>query len=94
MHDNANNSNAPLIRKLDEMSKHYTDLQNMLGDPAVLSNPQRMVSITKESGQLQPVVGGGLGVLGPVQKKKHKKKKTNHTQHYYLYDYCYINYLY
>ncbi|HZZ43753.1 MAG TPA: PCRF domain-containing protein [Tepidisphaeraceae bacterium] len=47
---------APLIRKLDEMAARYKELQDSLSDPAVLSNAGRLVPITRESGQLSPVV--------------------------------------
>jgi peptide chain release factor 1 len=47
---------SPLIRHLEQMRQKYLDLQNSLNDPAVASNPQRMVAMSKESGQLEPVV--------------------------------------
>jgi peptide chain release factor 1 len=46
----------PLIRKLEEISQRYESLQASLNDPAVLSNPQRIVAASKEAGQLEPVV--------------------------------------
>jgi len=33
----SNGNNAPLIRKLDEMSKRHAELQHSLGDPAILA---------------------------------------------------------
>src|SRR5438874_11466887 len=47
---------SPLIRKLSQTEKRFTDLQDSLNDPAVLTNPQRLVAASKESGQLAPVV--------------------------------------
>jgi peptide chain release factor 1 len=47
---------SPLIRKLSETESRYVELQNSLSDQAVLSNPQRLVAASKESGQLEPVV--------------------------------------
>src|SRR5438552_373140 len=47
---------APLIRKLDELQARFQSLQDSLNDPAVLTNPQRLVPITRESGQLDPIV--------------------------------------
>ena len=47
---------APLLRKLDEIAGRYNSLQQSLNDPATMSNIPRLVSITKESGQLEPVV--------------------------------------
>jgi peptide chain release factor 1 len=45
-----------LIRKLDEKLARFTDLREQMNDPAVLSNSQKLISISKESGQLEPVV--------------------------------------
>lgn len=47
---------APLIRKLDEMAARFDHLREQLNDPAVLSNPQKLIAISKETGQLEPVV--------------------------------------
>ncbi|MGB7160800.1 MAG: peptide chain release factor 1 [Tepidisphaeraceae bacterium] len=47
---------SPLLRKLDETAQRYASLQESLNDPAVLSNPQKMIPISRESGQLEPVV--------------------------------------
>lgn len=46
----------PLLRKLEEMSQRYDELQHLLNQPEVLSNGARMVAISKESGALGPVV--------------------------------------
>ncbi|HZL36045.1 MAG TPA: peptide chain release factor 1 [Tepidisphaeraceae bacterium] len=50
--------NAPpaLIRKLDELSRRYTDLEHQLNDAAVVSNSHRLISISKEKGQLESIV--------------------------------------
>jgi peptide chain release factor 1 len=45
-----------LLRKLEELSRRYEELQNSLNDPAFVSNPQMMIPATKESGQILPVV--------------------------------------
>jgi peptide chain release factor 1 len=45
-----------LIRKLDEMRARYLKLQESMNDPAIQSNPQRLVSASKESGKLESVV--------------------------------------
>jgi peptide chain release factor 1 len=49
-------ASSPLIRRLAEMAARFDSLRESLNDPAVLSNAQRVVSISKESGQLEPVV--------------------------------------
>ena len=56
MSQTANNNIAPLIRKLDEQAARYAELQNSLNDPAILSNPAKLVPITRESGQLEPLI--------------------------------------
>ncbi len=45
-----------LIRKLDAMLNRFDEIQRMLNDPAVLSNPQQIISVSKEAGKLDPVV--------------------------------------
>src|SRR5438874_5890832 len=47
---------SALIRKLDEKLARFDQLRQEMNEPAVLSNPQRLISISKESGQLEPVV--------------------------------------
>ncbi|MDP9173734.1 MAG: peptide chain release factor 1 [Planctomycetota bacterium] len=47
---------SPLIRKLEEMRDRYAALQASLNDPEVLASHQRVVSISRESGQLENVV--------------------------------------
>jgi len=48
---------APLLRKLDELSRRFDELQHLLNDPEVLANGQRMVAISRESGSIGVVVG-------------------------------------
>jgi peptide chain release factor 1 len=47
---------SPLIRRLEEMRQRHQSLQASLVDPAVVGNHQQMISFSKESGQLEPVV--------------------------------------
>jgi peptide chain release factor 1 len=47
---------VPLLRKLEETAQHYEMMQQSLNDPATLANVSRLVAITRESGQLEPVV--------------------------------------
>jgi len=49
-------TNAALIRKLDEIAKRFDDLQQQMNDSAVLTNSSRLVAVSKEAGQLEPVV--------------------------------------
>src|SRR5688572_15403400 len=50
-------SGSPLIRKLEELAARYHALQQQLNDNDVLSNPQRVIAVSKEAGKLEPVVG-------------------------------------
>src|SRR5258708_523521 len=47
---------SALLRKLDEIARRHEALQQSLGDPAVLANVARLVAITREAGQIEPVV--------------------------------------
>ncbi|MGH7177499.1 MAG: PCRF domain-containing protein, partial [Tepidisphaeraceae bacterium] len=49
------NSSA-VIRKLDEHAARFAQLWQLMNDPGVLSNPQRIVAVSRESGQLEPLV--------------------------------------
>jgi peptide chain release factor 1 len=46
-----------LVRRLDQMAGRFDELRELLNDPAILSNPQKVVPIARESGRLQDVVG-------------------------------------
>src|SRR5687768_2755085 len=56
MPDVTTNAASPFIRKLDELTKRFEELRDSMNDPATLSNSHKMMSISKESGQLEPVV--------------------------------------
>jgi peptide chain release factor 1 len=56
MTDTSINIPPALQRRLDESAARYEELQQSLNDSAVLSNPGRLVPITKESGRLEPLV--------------------------------------
>jgi peptide chain release factor 1 len=45
-----------LIRKLDEKLARFNSLRESMNDPAILANAQQLIAISKESGQLEPVV--------------------------------------
>ena len=47
---------TPLMRRLAETERRFAELQESLNDPATLSNPTRIVSASKEAGQLEPLV--------------------------------------
>jgi len=53
----AANTVNPLIRKLEELSARFDLLREQLNDPEVLANHQKVVPLSRESGQLEPVVG-------------------------------------
>jgi peptide chain release factor 1 len=50
-------ANSPLVRKLDEIQKRYEEIEDQLGDPAIFSNSQKLVSLNKERGAIESVVG-------------------------------------
>ena len=58
---------APLLRKLSETAARFDELQNQLNDPAVLTNVQKMVSITREAGKLEPVVNRYRDYLNSIK---------------------------
>jgi peptide chain release factor 1 len=47
---------TPLIRKLEEMRQRYDTLQCSLADATLQSNPQKLVAVSKEAGQLDPII--------------------------------------
>jgi peptide chain release factor 1 len=49
-------SNERFLKKLHESADKYAVLQESLNDPALLSNPARLVATSKEAGQLEPLV--------------------------------------
>jgi peptide chain release factor 1 len=56
MPDESPHSESPLSRKLEEMRLRYESLQQSLHDPALHTQPQKMVAVTREIGQLSRVV--------------------------------------
>src|SRR5207237_8219265 len=46
----------PLIRNLDELSFRFDQLREQLNDPAILANHQKVAPLSRESGQLEPIV--------------------------------------
>jgi peptide chain release factor 1 len=58
---------SPLLRRLEEMRARREELQTALSDPEVASNPQKMVAMSKEAGQLDPVVNQYLDYLKAAQ---------------------------
>ncbi len=56
MPDTQTSAPPALIRKLDDSLRRYEELQSSMNDQAVLTNPQKLVAISKESGQLEPLV--------------------------------------
>ena len=52
----SDNLNVPLFRKLDEAAGRLASLRDSLNDPAFVSNSQKLVSASKEAGQLESIV--------------------------------------
>jgi len=45
-----------LLRKLEEIDQRFAEMESQLSDPAIASNGQKIVSISKEKGALEPIV--------------------------------------
>ena len=50
-------ADTPLVRRLEQMAARFRELEDQLNDPAVFGSPQKLVPLTKEKGQLEPIVG-------------------------------------
>ncbi|HZK79886.1 MAG TPA: peptide chain release factor 1 [Humisphaera sp.] len=46
-----------LIRKLDEIDLRHNELESLMSDPSILGNSQKIVSVSKEKGKLDGIVG-------------------------------------
>jgi len=45
-----------IVKKLDELVGRYESLRRAMEDPSVLSNPRKIATVARETGQLEPVV--------------------------------------
>ncbi len=45
-----------LIRKLDELEQRYSEIDALISDPQVASNPGKLVALSKEQGQIRSIV--------------------------------------
>ena len=69
-------ANAPaLIRKLEEKLARFHELRDAMNDSATMSNAQRLIAISKEAGQLEPVAQE----LRPARDLDHLKSR--HVSH-------------
>ena len=57
----------PLLAKLAEKAVRHAELAEMMNDPAVLSDAQKLVAISKESGQLSAATNTYLEYVGAVR---------------------------
>ncbi|HHT9133882.1 MAG TPA: peptide chain release factor 1 [Candidatus Avalokitesvara rifleensis] len=64
--------NEALLRKLKTMYDRYTELENLVADPAVVSNPYQYGAYMKERGNLSRLVGKYL----QWQKTLHRKEEA------------------
>ncbi len=46
---------SPLLRKLDEKLRRFTELDAAMNDPVVLANTPKLIAVNKERGQLEPI---------------------------------------
>ncbi len=49
-------TNSIVLKKLDEIDSRYAELESQLHDPAVATNPAKLIAITKEQGKIRAVV--------------------------------------
>src|SRR5262245_43046578 len=52
----ASDGSSRFLSRLDEQAKRFDELHALMNEPAVLANPQRIVAVSKEAGQLEPIV--------------------------------------
>ncbi len=45
-----------LIKKLEEVDAHYSELDRQISDPEIASDPARLIPLTKEHGKIRPMV--------------------------------------
>jgi peptide chain release factor 1 len=57
----------PQLAKFEEMRRRHEEIAGLLNDPAVLTDPRQVGSLSKESGQLTPVVEKYLSYLKAVK---------------------------
>ncbi len=50
------NVTSPLIRKLEALQLQFTQVEDQLNDPNVTSNHHKLAALSKERGQLEPIV--------------------------------------
>jgi peptide chain release factor 1 len=48
--------NSSIIRKLDELDSRYAELERQISDPAIASDVNKVVPLSKERGKLGPIV--------------------------------------
>lgn len=71
-------SEEPLLNKLRQMAQRLDALQADLNDPAVLSNPAKLVPISREAGQLEPMVTRFRAYLATLDTAAELKKMIDH----------------
>lgn len=51
-----NEQNMSVIRKLEELDQRCLEIERQINDPAVASDPARLIPLSKEQGKLMPMV--------------------------------------
>ncbi len=49
-------NNENLIKKLDELDARYSEIDRLISDPEVASNPNKLIALSKEQGKLKNMV--------------------------------------
>ncbi len=45
-----------LLNKLEQMNQRYTEIDTLISDPSVASNPTQLIALSKEQGTLKRIV--------------------------------------
>jgi peptide chain release factor 1 len=69
-----------LIRRLDAIKERHHALREQLNDPAVLTQPQRLVAVSKEAGQIEPLVQRYGEYLHAVDDLRHTQELIGSTE--------------
>ncbi len=68
---------AALTRRLDDSAARFDELQKLLNDGDLVSNPAKLVPITKEAGRLEPLVNRYRALLKAINGVKELREMAS-----------------
>ena len=68
---------SALTRRLDESAARFDELQKLLNDGELVSNPAKLVPITKEAGRLEPLVNRYRALLKAINGVKELREMAS-----------------